>query len=217
MRIVKWAMVGMAVALVTGLVAYGGLRLNQTAQAADPTPTPGQRSPGAPGTGGACTSNEDPAHEAQETAAQEAAENACQGYGGGGPGAFGGGLGDLLGAAATRLNITRDALQQELQSGNTLAQVGSNHGVSRDQLKASLTTVAQTAIQQAVTSGKLTQAQAAQETSNLSQRLDQLLDRAGGARDGRSGPGGPRASGTPASAPSGTPRSGTPGSATPAR
>src|SRR6266536_4474239 len=99
MKVMKWAMVGITIALVTGLVAYGGLRQNRTAQAADPTPTPGQRGQ-APGAGGACTSNEDPAHEAQETAEQEAAENACQGHGGrGGPGGFG----DLFGAAATKL------------------------------------------------------------------------------------------------------------------
>jgi len=216
MKLVKWTMVGLTIALVTGLVAYGGLRQNRAAQAADPTPAPGQRGQATPGAGGACASNEDATHEAQETAEQEAAENACQGGGRGGPGAFGNGLGDLLGAAATRLNITREALQQELQGGKTLAQVATGHGVSRDQLKASLTTAAQTAIQQAVTSGRLTQAQAAQETSNLSQRLDQLLDRTGGAR-GPGGPGGPRPSGTPRSGPSGTPRSGTPGSATPTR
>src|SRR2546422_4755693 len=102
MKVVKWAMVGITIALVTGLVAYGGLRQNRTAQAADPTPAPGQRGQATPGAGGACTSNEDPAHEAQETAEQEAAENACQGHGGrGGPGGFG----DLLSAAATKLNI----------------------------------------------------------------------------------------------------------------
>src|SRR5439155_19439335 len=103
MKVVKWTMVGITIALVTGLVAYGGLRQNRTAQAADPTPVPGQRGQATPGAGGSCTSNEDAAHEAQETAEQEAAENACQGHGGrGGPG---GGLGDLLGAAATKLNI----------------------------------------------------------------------------------------------------------------
>src|SRR4029077_15727660 len=141
MRIVKWTGAGIAIAVVAGFVAYGGLRHERTAQAADPTPTPGQASPAAPGHPAAWTSIEEAAHESQETAAQEAAENACQGHGGrrGGPGAFGGGADGLLSAAATRLNITRDALQQELQGGKTLAQVASGHGVSRDQLKAGLT------------------------------------------------------------------------------
>ena len=215
MRTFKWAMAAVAVALIAGLAVWGGVRMNHTAQAADPTPVPGQQTPGRPGIGqaGACTSNEDPAHEAQETAAQEAAENACQGHAGrGGPG--GGALGDLLGAAATRLNISRNALMQELQGGKTLAQVATGHGVSRDQLKASLTTAAQTAIQQAVTGGRLNQTQAAQETANLSQRLDQLLDRTGPAGGG---PRGQRPSGTPPAGaqPPGTPRGGAPRSATP--
>jgi hypothetical protein len=56
---------------VVGAVIYGTTTL--TAAAATPTPAPG-----APAASGAFVPNEDPAHEATESAAREAQENAGQ-------------------------------------------------------------------------------------------------------------------------------------------
>ena len=97
----------------------------------------------------------------------------------GGHGHDGGVIDDLHATAATALGITPETLMQEMRAGKTLAQVASDHGVSRDSLKATLTSAAQTAIQKALTAGQITQAQADELKSGLGARIDQMLDATG--------------------------------------
>src|SRR5438309_1209075 len=96
------------------------------------------------------------------------------------------------GLAAVVLTATAStaALAQtsHLQSGQTLAQIATEKGKTRDDLKAYLTSQEKTRLAKAVTDGKLTQAQADQRLADLSSRLDEMIDRTGPA-------GGPRGMG----------------------
>ncbi|MDP9237729.1 MAG: hypothetical protein M3P30_10135 [Chloroflexota bacterium] len=101
--------------------------------------------------------------------------------GGGGPGGRerlpgGGANPDDL---AQFLGVTADQVRTELQSdGATLATVAQAHGKSRDELKAFLTEDAQSHLDQAVTDGQLTQAQADTKLADLVKDLDTRIDRA---------------------------------------
>ncbi len=66
----------MLVGGVTGAVIYGATTI--TASAASPTPTPSSSSGSATTPSGKFVPNEDPTHEAGESAAREAQENAGQ-------------------------------------------------------------------------------------------------------------------------------------------
>ena len=99
----------------------------------------------------------------------------------GGPGGgFGhghGGGGDDLAAAATYLGSTTTNLLTQLQSGKTLAQVATaTTGKSTAGLVAALVAAEKTEIAGYVTSGKLTQAQADQITSTLTQRFTDFVN-----------------------------------------
>ena len=113
----------------------------------------------------------------------------------GGPGGRGHGPGGPFGAdVATFLGIQQTDLSSALQSGQTLAQVAQAHGKTRDQLKTYLTQQEKTRLDQAVKDGRITQAQEDQRMSDLSTRLDQMIDSTGpgpSGRGGRGGPGGP--------------------------
>src|SRR5256885_149136 len=78
----------------------------------------------------------------------------------GGPGGAGGpggpGVRQDPAAHATYLGITRTRLQSERKAGSSLATIATNHGKTRDQLKAFLTTQEQTNLAAAVTAGRLT-------------------------------------------------------------
>jgi hypothetical protein len=100
---------------------------------------------------------------------------------GGGPGRGGpggpvgpGGFGDLN-AAATVLNITPQQLRTELQ-GKSLADVAKAHGKTAADVVTALETAAHARIQAAVTAGRLTAAQAATETTNVDQRIEQQVN-----------------------------------------
>lgn len=105
----------------------------------------------------------------------------------GGPGAspkmggVGGGFGFVrpgadLNGIATFLGIDIKTLKSELASGETPAQVAGAHGKTRDDLKTFLTTQLSTRLAAAVSSGKLTQAQADAETQKFSTAVDGYLD-----------------------------------------
>jgi hypothetical protein len=100
------------------------------------------------------------------------------------------GPGDELDAAASYLGTTAASLLTQLQAGKTLAQVATaTDGKSTAGLVAALVAAEKTEIAAAVTSGKLTQAQADQITPTLTQRFTDLVNGvhpAGGA----GGPGG---------------------------
>jgi hypothetical protein len=96
----------------------------------------------------------------------------------GGPGhGPGGGRGDDLAAAATYLGITQAALQTQLESGKTLAQIANaTSGKSEAGLIDALVAAEKAELAQAVKDGKLTQAQADQLTAGLQARFKQQVE-----------------------------------------
>ena len=68
--------------------------------------------------------------------------------------------GEIGGALAVRLGLSTEQLRLELKSGKSLHQLGEEKGVSDADLKAVILGVVQPKLAQAVTDGKLTQAQA---------------------------------------------------------
>jgi hypothetical protein len=104
------------------------------------------------------------------------------GPGNGAPGGPGFGLkgfgaeGDSLASAATFLGTTTADLRTKLQSGQTLAQIATAAGKTRDALIAALVTDATTAIEKAKTDGKLTADQATTLETGLTARITQEVD-----------------------------------------
>ena len=114
---------------------------------------------------------------AKEHARRTAAGTACTGQS------------DELDAAASYLGTTAASLLTQLQAGKTLAQVATaTNGKSTAGLVAALVAAEKTEIAAAVTSGKLTQAQADQITPTLTQRFTDLVN--GVHPAGGPGPGG---------------------------
>ena len=109
-------------------------------------------------------------------------------FGFGGPGHDGGkrdgGKGEGRGvkgmdeaALATFLGIDEPTLETALHSGKSLATVATDNGKSRDQLKTFLTTQLTTALNNAVTAGKMTQAQADARLATAKSTLDVRIDK----------------------------------------
>ncbi len=95
--------------------------------------------------------------------------------------------GDDLAAAATYLGTTASDLQSKLAAGQTLAQIAdATSGKSASGLIDALVTHEKTELQQAVTDGKLTQTQADQLETNLTDRITALVN---GTRPTGPGPG----------------------------
>ena len=81
----------------------------------------------------------------------------------------------VLDAAAQKLGMTSQDLLTELRSGKTLADVAKEKNVSTDDLKAAIVKTVGAQIDQAVTDGKLTQAQADNAKAQLNNlSLDQM-------------------------------------------
>src|SRR5213593_3992422 len=146
-KLQAWTMTGLGtLALLVGaLLATGAISFAQS-----PTPAP-STTPSA--SGGTFQSNEDPDHEANETAEQEAAEDA-----GIRPGGCAGGHVEVASAAASVLGISQDDLRSALSSGQTLAQVAQAHGMSTDDFKAALTTKITADLKTKLDAGQITQA-----------------------------------------------------------
>ena len=120
----------------------------------------------------------------------------------GGRGFGGPGMGGDQASLATFLGIDEATLRTELQT-KSLATVATDHGKSRDQLKTFLTDSVKTALAQAVTDGKLTQAQADERLTQFTTNLDTEIDEVHtpgdhGPRDGMTPPNGTAPSGTQA-------------------
>ena len=116
----------------------------------------------------------------------------------GGPGGPGGhGRGGFVSPEATAqvVGITVDQLRTEQRSGKTLAQIAAAHGVAKADLIKGLVAAAKTQLAADVKAGRLTQAQADQMTSGLTNRITDHVDRAGhgfgAGGPGGFGPGGP--------------------------
>jgi hypothetical protein len=124
------------------------------------------------------------------------------GHGGpGGPDGPGGGhgFGGDLSTAAKALGLSEADLRTALQSGQTLAQVAKTRNVSVDTLVAALVKAEKARIAQAVTDGRLTQAEADTMLGDLSARITERVNST------RPDHGGGRGPGDSGSAPSPTP------------
>lgn len=123
-----------------------------------------------------------------------------------GPGPMGrrGGLrgdGTALGAAATYLGLTAQDLRSDFAAGKTLADVaGATSGKTVAGLEAAITAAMQQEMQQAVTSGKVTQAQATARQAGLATFVQNFVNSTPGAH-GRGGPWGAPPNGAPAGGP----------------
>jgi len=81
-----------------------------------------------------------------------------------------------LDAAAGYLGLSEDALHSRLESGKTLAQVAKDRGKSVDGLVAALRADLKRHLDEAVSHGRLTKAQADRILSNADSRLKALVD-----------------------------------------
>jgi hypothetical protein len=79
-------------------------------------------------------------------------------------------------ALAEKFGLTSEALQTELQSGKTLAQVAEAQGVSREDALATIEQAHQDFLAQAVQAGVLTQEQADTMLAQMSGRYEAMLD-----------------------------------------
>jgi hypothetical protein len=107
------------------------------------------------------------------------------------PSGFGGGRGfGAIGALATLLNVDQQQLRTELQAqGATIASVAAAHGVDRATLRQSLIDAEHQRLADAVSSGRITQADADTQQSQFEANVDQLMDSSGFGQFG--GPGAP--------------------------
>ncbi|MDW8058470.1 MAG: hypothetical protein RMK01_00175 [Thermomicrobium sp.] len=87
--------------------------------------------------------------------------------------------GDILSTAANKLGLTTSQLVQELRQGKSLAQIASEHNVSRDDLENALLQTAQTNANALVQQGVLTQEEANQAVQTVQSNLDTLLNQSG--------------------------------------
>lgn len=117
-----------------------------------------------------------------------------------GPG-FGSFGGSGLTVASTYLGISTTDLQTQLRSGKSLAQIATAAGKSTDGLIQAIVQDESAKIDQAVSSGKLTSAQATQIKADLTQRVTTMVNNTHpmGPGFGGRGPRGPQPSASPAS------------------
>ncbi len=85
--------------------------------------------------------------------------------------------GKALGAAATYLGSSREALRAELAKGQSLAQIAKAKGKTTEGLVAAMVAPAKTGLAKAVASGKLTQARADAILARLTERVETLVER----------------------------------------
>jgi hypothetical protein len=99
-----------------------------------------------------------------------------------------------LAIVAEQLGLQPAELMTELQAGKTIAQLAEEKSVSLETISAAIIADRQTALAQAVTDGRLTQAQAdahlALMKTNLSAMFDKTFDAQAGGRGFGRGPGG---------------------------
>jgi hypothetical protein len=84
-----------------------------------------------------------------------------------------------LDAAASYLGLTEAQLQNELESGKSLAQVAKDHGKSADGLINALVDAAKTKLDAAVAAGRLTKDQATELLNGLKDRITNLVNSTG--------------------------------------
>ena len=176
---------GGAVVLLGGSAV--GIASAQTAPAGAPTTTTQNAAPGYQAFVDALAKRLNISSAALQTAIGQARTDAGlpadggfgpRGFGGGGPGGPGpGGFrhgGQDLNVAATTIGIPLAQLQQELAT-KSLADVATAHGKSPADVATALKNAAHTRIDQDVTAGRLTAAQATQRKQEIDQRIDQHM------------------------------------------
>lgn len=107
--------------------------------------------------------------------------------GGRGPGGRGG---FSPAAAATALGITEQELMTEMQAGKSIATLASEKSIDLETVKQAILTSAKTQMDEQVSAGSMTQAQADEKYTQLTTNIDEMLNRTG------MGPG-PGGQGTP--------------------
>ncbi|MBI3964249.1 MAG: hypothetical protein HY329_01330 [Chloroflexi bacterium] len=115
---------------------------------------------------------------------------------GGGPGRQRGMHVPIFPAIAQRLGITEQELMTQLRSGTKLSDLAAQKNVSKDDLKAAVTTAAKTDLDAKVAAGQMTQQQADQILQHVQEELENLWNgtmpqRGGGPRGGGQQPGQP--------------------------
>lgn len=88
-------------------------------------------------------------------------------------------MGAGLDEAASIIGISEAELRTQLQSGKTLAEVAKAEGMSESTLVNKLVAAAKTRLADAVKAGRLTQAQADQMTTDLQERITDMVTRSG--------------------------------------
>jgi hypothetical protein len=126
---------------------------------------------------------------------------------------LGGIVGGGLDAAATALGTDAATLRQALKDGKSIADVAAEKGVAVDTVTKAISDAATAKIDQAVTDGKLTQAQADAKKATLTEQVTAMVNGTmplgkGGPKGGGHGPRGDR------KAPATPPTSAAPASAT---
>ena len=86
-------------------------------------------------------------------------------------------IGVALDEAAKALGIDLDELRTELQSGKTLAEIATAHGVDVQKVIDALTTDAKAKLDAAVTAGRITREQADSRLAEMTSRLEDLVNR----------------------------------------
>ena len=95
----------------------------------------------------------------------------------GGPSAFFGGV-NLIQDAATAIGVSEQTLQSDLQSGKSIAQVATANGKTAQDVITALVGDETTAIDNLVSSGRITSSQASKITANLTQMVTAFVDQA---------------------------------------
>lgn len=103
------------------------------------------------------------------------------------------GTGAGLSVAAEALGMTHDELHTALASGQSIAQVAESKGVALQKVVDALVADARARLAEAVTAGRLTQAQADEKGAELTERITAMVNRTGcgGGGGHHHGPGGP--------------------------
>ena len=84
--------------------------------------------------------------------------------------------------AATTLGLDAGQMKQQLGSGKSLAEIATERGIDPGQLRAAMLAAARSALDQAVRDGALTQADADARYADITQFVDDLLNRGVGKR-----------------------------------
>ncbi len=94
-----------------------------------------------------------------------------------------------LGATATALGVTEEALRAELQAGKSIATIAGDKGIPVADVITALVAEANTRLDQAVAEGKLTKEQADARRAKLTEHITNHVNRTRPEGEGRRGPG----------------------------